>query len=184
MKIPHQKLFKKVEIVLDTITQTFNIAGTLLIIFVMVIVNIDVIGRELFLVPVAGVPMMVSMSIVAIVFLQTPQTFKQGRLTQNSTILDSIGKKSPVARLSVEIIFSAAAFYLILQIFLATVPLFKKAWVRNTYEGTIGDFTAPVWPIKFIILLGCALLMMQIFLFFIKKIFVFFDKEGSKNDTI
>ena len=121
----------------------------------MVIVNIDVIGRELFLVPVAGVPMMVSMSIVAIVFLQTPQTFKEGRLTQNSAILDSIGKKSPVTKLSIEIIFSAAAFYLILQIFLATVPLFKKAWVRNTYEGTIGDFTAPIWPIKLIILLGC-----------------------------
>ena len=47
-------------------------------------------------------------------------------------------------------------------------PLFKKAWVRNTYEGTIGDFTAPIWPIKFIILLGCALLMVQIFLFFMK----------------
>ena len=95
MKIAYQKLFERIEIFSDAITQTFNIAGTLLIVFVMVIVNIDVIGRELFLVPVAGVPMMVSMSIVAIVFLQTPQTFKQGRLTQNSAILDTIGKKSP-----------------------------------------------------------------------------------------
>ena len=173
MKIAYRKLFKKVEIFSNSITQTCNIAGTLLIIFVMVIVNIDVFGRELFLTPVAVVPMMVSMSIVAIVFLQTPQTFKQGRLTQNSAILDTIGKKIPVVRLAIEIIFSTAAFYLILQIFIATVPLFKKAWVRNTYEGTIGDFTAPIWPIKFIILLGCALLMIQIFLFSIKKVFIF-----------
>ena len=183
MKIAYQKLFEKIEIFSDAITQTFNIAGTLLIVFVMVIVNIDVIGRELFLVPVAGVPMMVSMSIVAIVFLQTPQTFKQGRLTQNSAILDTIGKKSPAARLGIEIIFSTAAFYLILQIFLATVPLFKKAWLRNTYEGTIGDFTAPIWPIKFIILLGCTLLMVQIFLFGIKKIFIFLKKEGTINES-
>ena len=168
----------------NSVTQTCNVAGTFLIIFVMVIVNIDVIGRELFLVPVAGVPMMVSMSIVAIVFLQTPQTFKEGRLTQNSAILDSIGKKSPVTKLSIEIIFSAAAFYLILQIFLATVSLFKKAWVRNTYEGTIGDFTAPIWPIKLIILLGCVLLMVQIFLFFMKKVLVFLHKEGTKNESI
>jgi len=154
-----------------------------LIIFVMVIVNIDVFGRELFLTPVAGVPMMVSMSIVAIVFLQTPQTFKQGRLTQNSAILDTIGKKIPVVRLAIEIIFSTAAFYLILQIFIATVPLFKKAWIRNTYEGTIGDFTAPIWPIKFIILLGCALLMIQIFLFCIKKVFIFLHKEGTTNES-
>lgn len=184
MKIAYQKLFERIEIFSDAITQTFNIAGTLLIVFVMVIVNIDVIGRELFLVPVAGVPMMVSMSIVAIVFLQTPQTFKQGRLTQNSAILDTIGKKSPAARLGIELIFSAAAFYLILQIFLATFPLFKKAWVRNTYEGTIGDFTAPIWPIKFIILLGCALLMVQIFLFFMKKVLVFLHKEGTKNEPV
>ena len=128
----------------NSVTQTCNVAGTFLIIFVMVIVNIDVIGRELFLVPVAGVPMMVSMSIVAIVFLQTPQTFKEGRLTQNSTILDSIGKKRPVTKLSIEIISGAAAFYLILQIFLATVPLFNIAWVRNTYEVTIGDFIASI----------------------------------------
>ena len=175
MKIAYQKLFEKIEIFSDAITQTFNIAGTLLIVFVMVIVNIDVIGRELFLVPVAGVPMMV--------FLQTPQTFKQGRLTQNSAILDTIGKKSPAARLGIEIIFSTAAFYLILQIFLATVPLFKKAWVRNTYEGTIGDFTAPIWPIKFIILLGCALLMVQIFLFGIKNVFTFLKKEGTKDGS-
>ena len=183
MKIAYQKLFKKVEIFSNSITQTCNIAGTLLIIFVMMIVNIDVFGRELFLTPVAGVPMMVSMSIVAIVFLQTPQTFKQGRLTQNSAILDTIGKKIPVVRLAIEIIFSTAAFYLILQIFIATVPLFKKAWVRNTYEGTIGDFTAPIWPIKFIILLGCALLMIQIFLFGIKKVFIFLHKEGNINGS-
>ena len=95
-------------------------------------------GVNSFLVPVAGVPMMVSMSIVAIVFLQTPQTFKEGRLTQNSAILDSIGKKSPVTKLSIEIIFSAAAFYLILQIFLATVPLFKslgQKYIRRHHRG-------------------------------------------------
>ena len=87
MKISFPKLFEKTEMFSNSVTQTCNVAGTFLIIFVMVIVNIDVIGRELFLVPVAGVPMMVSMSIVAIVFLQTPQTFKEGRLTQNSAIL-------------------------------------------------------------------------------------------------
>ena len=184
MKISFPKLFEKTEMFSNSVTQTCNVAGTFLIIFVMVIVNIDVIGRELFLVPVAGVPMMVSMSIVAIVFLQTPQTFKQGRLTQNSAILDTIGKKSPAARLGTEIIFSTAAFYLILQIFVATVPLFKKAWVRNTYEGIIGDFTAPIWPIKFIILLGCALLMVQIFLFFKKKVLVLLHKEGTKNEPL
>ena len=96
------------------------------------------------------------------------------RLSQNYLI-------SKVAEWYVEIFRNIP---LILQIFLATVPLFKKAWVRNTYEGTIGDFTAPIWPIKLIILLGCVLLMVQIFLFIMKKVLVFLHKEGTKNESI
>ena len=65
----------------------------------MIIVKHDVIGRELFLMPIAGVPMMVSMSIVAIVFLQTPQTFNRRRLTQNVSILNAIGRRSPLVKL-------------------------------------------------------------------------------------
>ena len=61
-------IFSKTELFFNFITQSFNIMGTILIIFIMIIVNADVIGRELFLTPIAGVPMMVSMSIVAIVF--------------------------------------------------------------------------------------------------------------------
>ena len=163
-------IFGKIEFFSNYISQTFNVMGTVLIIFVMIIVNCDVIGRELFLAPIAGVPMMVSMSIVAIVFLQIPQTFKQGRLTQNEAILNSIGKRNSLIKLLIEVIYALAAFYLILQVFKATYPMFLKSWVRNTFEGTVGDFTAPIWPIKLIILLGCFLLMVQIILFGLKKI--------------
>ena len=87
-------IFGKIDMFSNFVTQAFNVMGTILIIFVMIVVNADVIGRELFLSPIAGVPMMVSMSIVAIVFLQTPQTFRQGRLTQNEAILNSIGNRN------------------------------------------------------------------------------------------
>jgi TRAP-type mannitol/chloroaromatic compound transport system permease small subunit len=172
-------MFKAIDRICNFVTQTFNVMGTILIMFVMIVVNLDVIGRELFLSPIAGVPMMVSMSIVAIVFLQTPQTFRQGRLTQNEAILNSIGKHNPLIKLSIEVVYAAAAFFLVLQIFKATYPMFLKSWVRNTYEGTIGDFTAPIWPIKLIILLGCFLLMVQIILFGFRKIFDYLDKKST-----
>src|SRR5690606_9515711 len=56
--------------VIDRVTQFLNVIGTLLIVAIMVLVNVDVIGRGAFDAPVAGVPELVSMSIVAIVFLQ------------------------------------------------------------------------------------------------------------------
>ena len=175
-------IFSKTELFFNFITQSFNIIGTILIIFIMIIVNADVIGRELFLKPIAGVPMMVSMSIVAIVFLQTPQTFNRGRLTQNVSILNAIGRRAPIVKLLLDITYSIAAFFLILQIFKSTYPLFIKSWVRNTYEGTIGDFTAPIWPIKFVILLGCFLLMVQIMLFGIRQMIKYYDPTHQENE--
>ena len=176
-------IFTKTELFFNFITQSFNIIGTILIIFIMIIVNADVIGRELFLKPVAGVPMMVSMSIVAIVFLQTPQTFNRGRLTQNVAILNAIGRRTPLVKLLLDITYSIAAFFLIFQIFKSTYPLFIKSWVRNTYEGTIGDFTAPIWPIKFVILLGCFLLMVQIMLFGIRQVIKYYDPAHQENES-
>ena len=176
-------IFSKTELFFNFITQSFNIIGTILIIFIMIIVNADVIGRELFLKPIAGVPMMVSMSIVAIVFLQTPQTFNRGRLTQNVSILNTIGRRAPIVKLLLDITYSIAAFFLILQIFKSTYPLFIKSWVRNTYEGTIGDFTAPIWPIKFVILLGCFLLMVQIMLFGIRQMIKYYDPTHQENES-
>ena len=176
-------IFSKTELFFNFITQSFNIMGTILIIFIMIIVNADVIGRELFLMPIAGVPMMVSMSIVAIVFLQTPQTFNRGRLTQNVSILNAIGRRTPLVKLLLDITYSIAAFFLILQIFKSTYPLFIKSWVRNTYEGTIGDFTAPIWPIKFVILLGCFLLMVQIMLFGIRQVIKYYDPTHQENES-
>ena len=176
-------IFSKTELFFNFITQSFNIIGTILIIFIMIIVNADVIGRELFLMPIAGVPMMVSMSIVAIVFLQTPQTFNRGRLTQNVSILNAIGRRTPLVKLLLDITYSIAAFFLILQIFKSTYPLFIKSWVRNTYEGTIGDFTAPIWPIKFVILLGCFLLMVQIMLFGIRQVIKYYDPTHQENGS-
>ena len=70
-----------------------------------------------------------------------------------------------------ELAFSGAAIFLILQLLLASQPLFMKAWVRNTFEGTIGDFTAPVWPVKLIILIGCVALIIQLIIFAIGVVF-------------
>jgi len=48
--------------------------------------------------------------------------------------------------------------------FYASFPLFVRAWERDTFVGAIGHFTAPIWPINLIILIGCAALAVQ-FLF-------------------
>ncbi|MDQ2089971.1 TRAP transporter small permease subunit [Marimonas arenosa] len=146
----------------DAVTGALNVAGTLLIVAVMLLVNADVIGRGALDAPVSGVPEMVSMSIVAIVFLQIAQTFRQGRLTRTELLLTGLENRSPRARHGLELVFSLAALALVWQIIAASWPLFRKAWTRGTYEGTIGDFIAPVWPVKLIIIIGCSALLVQL----------------------
>ncbi len=154
-----------------------NVIGTLLIMAVMILVNADVIGRTMFNAPVSGVPEIVSMSIVAIVFLQVAQAFRKGRLTRTEAVLDFVEKRAPRIRNLLELVFSLAAIALIWQLFWASQPLFVKAWVRGTYEGTVGDFTAPIWPVKLIILIGCAALLIQLILHAATSAFRLFAKS-------
>ncbi len=146
----------------DRVTLALNVLGSLLIVAVMVLVNADVIGRGAFGLPISGVPEMVSLSIVAIVFLQVAQTFKMGRLTRSDALMGAMQRRAPRMRAAVELIFCIGAGGIMLQLLIASWPLFVKAWKRNTFEGTIGDFTAPIWPVKMIILIGCTALIIQL----------------------
>ncbi len=166
---------------IDFLTNLLNVVGTLLIVAVMLLVNADVIGRVMFNSPVSGVPEIVSMSIVAIVFLQVAQAFRKGRLTRTEAVLDYVEKRAPRARQALELVFSTAAIALIWQLFWASQPLFTKAWVRGTYEGTVGDFTAPIWPVKLIILIGCAALLVQMLLHASASAFRLFARNGLRT---
>jgi TRAP-type mannitol/chloroaromatic compound transport system permease small subunit len=169
--------FKSIRRVFDAVTAALNVVGTLLIVAIMVLVNADVIGRGAFNAPVSGVPEIVSMSIVAIVFLQVAHTFRMGRLTRTDAVLNFIKARSTRLYAAVELLFSLAAIALVWQLFSASKPLFVKSWVRGTFEGTIGDFTAPIWPVKLVILIGCGALLLQLVLFAADAAFRLFQKQ-------
>ena len=155
-------MFHTLRQAIDRLTLALNVAGTLLIIAIMVLVNADVLGRGVFNAPISGVPEMVSMSIVAIVFLQIGQTYRMGKLTRSDALIGILKRHSPRAFAALELGFCCIAMAVISALLWASWPLFVKSWVRNTFEGTIGDFTAPIWPVKLIILIGCVTLLVQL----------------------
>ncbi len=152
---------RRIRVAADIISNGLNVIGTLLILGLVVLVNADVLGRNLFLAPISGVPEIVSMSIVAIVFLQVSQAFRMGRFTRTDALLNAIARRAPRLRAAVELVYVAAAIALVWFLLSASWPLFEKSWQRGTYVGTIGDFTAPEWPVKLVILIGCVALIMQ-----------------------
>lgn len=154
---------------LDICTQAANVIGSLLIVGLVVLIGADVLGRNLFAAPISGVPEMVKLSIVAIVFLQAPQALKAGRMTRSDALIERINARLPKVGGAMETFFDLCAMGVIGAIFYATYPIFIKSWVRNDFVGAAGDFTAPTWPVKLMILIGAALLFLQFFARIIRR---------------
>ena len=94
-------------------------------------------------------------------------------------------------RALLELVYCTAGFFVIAALLNASYPLFIKAWDRNTFVGTVGDFIAPIWPVKLIILVGCVALLMQLAMAGIRAAFgiwtgtiVHPDSEADGHDTV
>ena len=146
---------------LDSATQGLNVVGSVLILMLTLLMGVDVAGRTLAGAPVSGVPEMVTLSIVAIVFLQAPQALRAGRFTRSDALLAVLSRRAPVAGRALETIFDLIAMGVLGVIVYATWPIFARAWVRNDFIGAVGDFTAPTWPVKATILIGGTMLVLQ-----------------------
>jgi len=146
---------------LDWLTQISNLVGSLLILGLVALIASDVLGRNLFGAPISGVPEMVSLSIVAIVFLQAPQALKAGRMTRSDGVIDILHARFPSLAKGLETLFDLTGMAVMAVILYAHWPMMTRSWTRGDFVGAVGDFTAPTWPIKAMLALGCILLALQ-----------------------
>jgi TRAP-type mannitol/chloroaromatic compound transport system permease small subunit len=141
-----------------------NSIGTAWVFVLLVIINLDIGGRALFNHPLRGVPEIVSLSIVACVFLQIAHTLKVGRLTRSDILISRLEAGHPALKNLVEGVYYLVGAGLMIILFTASYPLFTRSWRIDEYVGAQGDFMAPVWPVKLIILIGCAASAIQFLL--------------------
>lgn len=146
---------------LDALTQGLNVIGSVLILLLMVLVGVDVLGRNLAGAPVAGVPEMVTLSIVAIVFLQIPAALRAGRMTRSDALLQTLAKRRSGLSRALETLFDLAGMAVISIIVYASWPMLLRAWTRSDFIGAVGSFTAPTWPVKAMLIIGATVLILQ-----------------------
>lgn len=133
-----------------------NALGTVWILALMVLINLDVFGRNLLSAPVRGVTEMVSLSIVGIVFLQLADTLRTGRFTRADILLDRLKTRRPALHDALHAVYHLLGLLLVLVILAASwEPLVESIAIRE-YVGAIGDFQAPVWPVRLVTLIGLA----------------------------
>jgi TRAP-type mannitol/chloroaromatic compound transport system permease small subunit len=133
-----------------------NALGTVWILCLMVLINLDVFGRNVLAAPVRGATEMVSLSIVGIVFLQLADTLRAGRFTRADVLLERLKQRRPRLADALQAAFHALGLALMLVILWASwTPLVESIEIRE-YVGAVGDFQAPVWPVRLVTLVGLA----------------------------
>ena len=136
---------------------TANVLGTVVVLLLVVVINVDVIARSLFIAPLRGAVEIVEISIVAIVFLQIADVVRTGRMTRSDAVLERVTEASPRAGHLMRRAFDLVSAGFMAIVLVAIVPEIFVAYGEGAYVGTDGVFTAPEWPLKLIIAIGAVL---------------------------
>lgn len=163
----------------EGLVKFLNGVGSLWILALLILINADVFGRNVLTAPIAGVIEMVEISMVAIVFLQLGDATRVGRLTRSDGAFGLILKHRPRIGHLMAATFDFLGALFMFFILYGSWPSFIEAWRLNDYVGNEGVFTAPKWPMIFILLLG-SLITLLLFTTFVYRHIKLFREAGSR----
>ena len=143
------------------IVSGMNATGSCWIVVLMLLINVEAIGRSAFNTPIIGVIEMIEISVVGIVFMQLADSLRRGVLTRSDGLYNHVKARSPAAgNIMAMVTYFAGAVFMFLIIW-GSVKFFIDSWNKDYYIGVEGMFTAPVWPIALTIVVGLAVTMIQ-----------------------
>lgn len=132
-----------------------NNIGAVWIFLLMLIINADVLARFLLNAPIDGVPEMVSLSIVGIVFLQLSDAVRAGRLTRSDGFFNKVVANRPKLGLVLNTLYDICGMAFFIAILFGAIPILIESYQGDYYAGTEGIFTIAEWPIKLILVISC-----------------------------
>ena len=146
----------------DRITVLFHWTSLLLLLGIVLAVNADVLGRIVFERPLAGVAELMGQAVVAFVFLQLPNTFQANRLLRADGIPKALARRWPGSARTLDGVLHGLAIVILLPLMVALVPMVWRDVASGSFVGAVGAATIPVWPTSLSVLLGTALLTLQV----------------------
>lgn len=134
-----------------------NIIGAIWVVLIMLLVVVDVTGRAFFNAPLFGVPEIVKISVVGLVWCQMAHTLKINAHLRSTILVERL---PPGARTAIEFIsfvLGAITFALIVY---SGWDNTLESWRIGEYEGE-EPVRVPTYPIRSLVLLGAALTAVQ-----------------------
>jgi TRAP-type C4-dicarboxylate transport system permease small subunit len=137
----------------DRVTRALLVVAAVLAFLLCFLVVADVLGRVVFNSPVKGTVEIVSLSIVVICYLQAGFAIRSGGMLHVDMF---VSKGSPRVQSAFAALAALAGLVFFAIICWGSWDGAAHAWSSNEYEGE-GALRVPVWPARFIIVLGTAL---------------------------
>jgi C4-dicarboxylate transporter DctM subunit len=131
-----------------------NGAGVVWIFALMFLICADIVARTAFDSPIRGVAEIVSLSLVATVFLQLASAIRAERLTRAEFLFRMIQSRKPVLSSAWSGIISLVGLGICLVIAIGIAPDLSRAFRTQEFAGVQGLFAIQVWPIKFLVFIG------------------------------
>lgn len=133
-----------------------NYVSVVLIFLMSLLVFSDVIGRYFFNHPIAGTTELVKCTIIAIVFLGIAYTLNQKRHIRTTILLDRL---PPIYQQILELLASLLCLLVFSILIIFSWQAAWEAFLVREFDGV--QLKVPVYPSRFIIVLGSALLIIQ-----------------------
>ena len=146
------------------LTNLMNSIGTLWVFGMMFLICADIFFRNVFSIPLNGVPEIIAFSIAGTIYLQLANTLHAGRFTRAELLIEWLEVKRPLAGRIFNLFFNffgMVVFAIMVQGFWAE---FSEAWVESELGGVPGVITFLVWPFYLILLLGAAATGIEFFI--------------------
>lgn len=131
-----------------------NVTGALLVVMLLVLINVDSLGRTFFSMSILGVHEVVELSLVAIVFLQLGDAVRSGRMMRSDGLLTILDRRLPALARAMRAFFDLVSVAFLMLIVFGGIPRFIESYQRGEFKGTAQVFTVPEWPVKLIIVVG------------------------------
>ena len=144
-------------VVLASIAAGMSMVGTLWIAAMMIMIVLDVLGRNFFNSPITGVAEVAARSVVAITFLQIASAVLNGRMTRADFLVRHLQNISPRLNSLLDILFALVGAAMFAAVAYAVWPDTLRAYNTNEYFGVRGVFTIPTLPFRGIIIVGATM---------------------------
>ena len=142
-----------------------NFASLLMIFFMAIWLSLEVISRSFFDHPFSGTGPLVKSLLPAIVFLSLAYTLHHDRHIRVTIVLDHMSER---AKSYVDICSYFMGFICFMVVMFSSIEPAWTGWLTREYEGI--EAKIPVYPIRFIVVLGAGLFSLEFLLKMIARV--------------